>query len=469
LIYIDASGAAGVAGDPTQGPYDSVEDTLIGVQNNSRASITSLPLAATTGKALFGFDGDGLCSTFNGLQLVGCPFGPTGYEGPGVTFTNISADLTSGTVHFSPAVPPGGHSYFSLEEALATVPPFDLNPGPPVIANPVLMIHGLDTTAPYGIDCAKTWDDARPGDDPNSRNGLMSYIAKNGFAGRPLLTLSYYDQDTNCDESINGFTNPALGQAYFDGRGAHAGVTDGHTAEAAIEHLAYHLAWFIYDRYSSHDVSVDVVAHSMGGLMIRYALGEVQNKNAAFPPKLMVGDAVTLGSPHGGAKNAKVGLLTGQCNLVGGTRECSEMRAGSGFLTTLERRAWNPQGDGSTDWTAIGSDGDKLVAADRATGSSPDRRRNLYFGACHKVWYPDYRLERQIVKVGPFQITRFVPIAQIVGHDDYMRPGSIDGGAAATNLTTYTSEAGCGAPLVQHTGQSHPMARIGLALRSKTD
>ena len=38
---------------------------------------------------------------------AGCPFGATGYEGPGVSFSNIAADSTSGTVNFSPAIPPG--------------------------------------------------------------------------------------------------------------------------------------------------------------------------------------------------------------------------------------------------------------------------------------------------------------------------------------------------------------------------
>jgi hypothetical protein len=132
LIYINSAGAIGVAGDPSQGPYDSIEDTLIGVQNNSSFSIGSIPVSATSGKDLFGFDQDGLCA----FGVSGCPFGPTGYEGPGVSFTNITADLTSGTVNFSPAIQPGGHAYFSLEEALATVPPFDLSPGPPVKAGP---------------------------------------------------------------------------------------------------------------------------------------------------------------------------------------------------------------------------------------------------------------------------------------------------------------------------------------------
>lgn len=133
LIYVDSSGQVGVAGDPSQGPFDGVEDTLIGVQNNSSTPISSIPLSATSGKPLFGFDGDGLCNqlAFGNGEPVGCPFGPTGYEGPGVAFANISPDTTSGTVTFSPAIAPGGSAYFSLEEALATQPPFDISPGPP--------------------------------------------------------------------------------------------------------------------------------------------------------------------------------------------------------------------------------------------------------------------------------------------------------------------------------------------------
>lgn len=127
LIHVRADGQTGVYGDPSQGPFDGIEDTLIGVQNDSSAAVSNLPLTATTGKALFGFDGDGLCA----FGVTGCPFGPTGYEGPGVSFSGISSDGTSGTVSFSPAIPPGGHAYFSLEEALSTVPPFDLEPGPP--------------------------------------------------------------------------------------------------------------------------------------------------------------------------------------------------------------------------------------------------------------------------------------------------------------------------------------------------
>src|ERR1700730_12450110 len=105
-----------------QPPYDTIEDTLVGVVNNSNLPITSLVL--TSGIAIFGFDGDGICGlspiTFQPYVPAppACPYGPTGYEGPGVSFTNISPDGTTGTVSFSPPIPVKGTAYFSLENSL---------------------------------------------------------------------------------------------------------------------------------------------------------------------------------------------------------------------------------------------------------------------------------------------------------------------------------------------------------------
>ena len=112
-----------------QGPFDEIEDTLIGVINNSNLPIASLVLTSgVNGTDIFGFDGDGICgiSPNTGLTYVpapaGCPFGPTGYEGPGVSFSNISADLTTGTVNFNPPIRAnGGTAYFSLEDSLTAV------------------------------------------------------------------------------------------------------------------------------------------------------------------------------------------------------------------------------------------------------------------------------------------------------------------------------------------------------------
>jgi len=164
LITVN-SGTETVTQDTTQGPYEGADDSLIGVQNNSSSPVSELPLSVPSSD-LFGFEGDGLCDPGAAPVPAGCvpqagatagtncqaplgqglncsfpapsgePAGYTepgaqgsgftqnGYEGPTSWFSNISADLSSGVVHFSPAIPPGGSTYFSLEE-----PPVGTNIG----------------------------------------------------------------------------------------------------------------------------------------------------------------------------------------------------------------------------------------------------------------------------------------------------------------------------------------------------
>jgi len=114
LITFQKDGKPRVDKDPSQGPFDGIEDTLVGVQNNSNRRVFSFSLKSSTN--IFGFDGDGLCNS--NPSPGGCPFGPTGYEGPGVSFTGINGNRTSGTVSFSGGIAAnGGHAFFSLEEA----------------------------------------------------------------------------------------------------------------------------------------------------------------------------------------------------------------------------------------------------------------------------------------------------------------------------------------------------------------
>jgi RHS repeat-associated protein len=126
-ILIDVTnGGQAVYADSSQGPFDGIEDTLIGVRNDSNSTVTSLQLSANTN--LFGFDGDGICGGFYAGAPAGCPFGPTGYEGPGTSFSNINAAETGGDVNFNPGIPPGGTGYFSLEEPLSAATVFSGGP-----------------------------------------------------------------------------------------------------------------------------------------------------------------------------------------------------------------------------------------------------------------------------------------------------------------------------------------------------
>lgn len=99
--------------DPSQGPFDGIEDTLVGIVNDSSHPLTNIALSSDTD--MFGFDGDGLCA----FGVAGCPFGPTGYEGPNTSFSNITPDTSGGVVNLTGGLAPGASTYFSLEERLS--------------------------------------------------------------------------------------------------------------------------------------------------------------------------------------------------------------------------------------------------------------------------------------------------------------------------------------------------------------
>lgn len=126
LIIVTDNGIS-VASDPSQGPFDQVEDTLIGVQNNSSQTLLSLPLSAAV--PVFGFDGDGLCA------FITCTWPhPTSYEGEtsaggAASFTGINTTGTAGIVNFAGGIPPNGSAFFSLEESIQTLcNPLDVQP-----------------------------------------------------------------------------------------------------------------------------------------------------------------------------------------------------------------------------------------------------------------------------------------------------------------------------------------------------
>jgi hypothetical protein len=107
-----------------QGPYDGADDVYVGVINNSTRTVNSMVVsgqAGPIGVGIFGFDGDGIASpTLGGPNghLASNPqdtsFGL--YGGPGSFFSNIAANLGSGTVNFIGGIAPGGgHQVFSLE------------------------------------------------------------------------------------------------------------------------------------------------------------------------------------------------------------------------------------------------------------------------------------------------------------------------------------------------------------------
>ena len=194
LIQINANGTVTVLKDPGEGSYDGVEDTLIGVQNNSSFGIKTIDLtgvgAPLTGP--FNFDGDGICNlptnvgpnlstdnTSNTFTPGNCNFGPTKYEGPGTMFTNYSPATgcgscigNTGTVIFtSPqGLPAGRGAYFSLEgKVTAQVG---------VVIDPSITARGITFSAtegqPYSGPVA-TFTDPDPASQPTEYSATIDW------------------------------------------------------------------------------------------------------------------------------------------------------------------------------------------------------------------------------------------------------------------------------------------------------
>ena len=127
LATINPDGSVIVTPVAGANPYDGSDDALVGIINNSGSTFNgSFTLSGSgNGGGLFAFDGDGICSFVTASY---CATARTGYEGPGVTFSNINAAETSGTVNVANLLA-GATTYFSLEGSPASIAP-NLAPEP---------------------------------------------------------------------------------------------------------------------------------------------------------------------------------------------------------------------------------------------------------------------------------------------------------------------------------------------------
>jgi hypothetical protein len=112
VFVFQPNGSIATFSDPATGPYDGIEDTYVGVYNNSSSTASSLSIMNAPGSTIpiFGFDGDGLVT-----YGAPTPLDPNGYGGPLGTFSNINGTATGGTFNISGGLAPGASTYFSLE------------------------------------------------------------------------------------------------------------------------------------------------------------------------------------------------------------------------------------------------------------------------------------------------------------------------------------------------------------------
>lgn len=118
LITIASNGSISGSVVPGSNPYDGVEDSLVGVINNSSSTFTG-SIALSSGADIFGFDGDGICK-YPGASAAAFSYtcDASGYAGPINTFT--VTNVRAGFVNIN-GLAPGATTFFSLEEDPNTI------------------------------------------------------------------------------------------------------------------------------------------------------------------------------------------------------------------------------------------------------------------------------------------------------------------------------------------------------------
>jgi hypothetical protein len=148
-----------------------------------------------------------------------------------------------------------------------------------------------------------------------------------------------------------------------------------HGIDTDLRHNAWHVAWALHNRFTAQNETINVLAYSMGGLLIRYALTHVlmeaggQMSSHQWPSELDIRHIVTMGTPHAGTR------YVGICGVV--AYQAEQLCYNSATIDWMERHAQNP-GFASTEWTLMGSDCDDVAPPD-VTATNMD--------AAHKMWY----------------------------------------------------------------------------------
>jgi pimeloyl-ACP methyl ester carboxylesterase len=197
----------------------------------------------------------------------------------------------------------------------------------------ILLVHGYGSSS-QGKDCnGDTW-----------KNALAYYQAAAGRERSSMSTVGYYEGD-----------RPA--EHHGASSGCDVVVGDGEaTNDRPIQDLARDLAAYIDDTYTGSGQPVNIVAHSMGGLITRVAmLGSAQGWDG-FPSTLDVDNVVTLSTPHQGVADPS----------AHGDRQWEQMTPNSGFMTRLHQDGSGLGDDWAdgTDWSLVGSFEDTTVRHD---------------------------------------------------------------------------------------------------------
>jgi hypothetical protein len=230
------------------------------------------------------------------------------------------------------------------------------------------LVHGVDLNLSGcpNVDGNETW--GAPGNVDQAGHAtegqLFGNLQRRGWSH--IIRVGYYTCDMNADVDItpcgrvhnclSAATTPGIDDPYYP-------TTSASTPQprfgrnADIRDLAYHLAWYIYDVNTRSGTAspqpVDVVAHSMGGVIVQWMLYAEDHLSSVgqglFPPQLWVKRVVTLSSPHAGTLGASL------LEIVPIYLQASELSAQSTLINDLKFYGNDPQGTDGTRWTVLGN------------------------------------------------------------------------------------------------------------------
>jgi pimeloyl-ACP methyl ester carboxylesterase len=261
---------------------------------------------------------------------------------------------------------------------------------------PVILLHGFAPPSVTknklqarwaGHDCSGYW------------NTMTAGLLGVGVPTDKITTVGYYQNNNPaCEVQLGGWgpngNDPGSHVLYMDSNdhcslqcpGSHK-----HTADTNVRHLAYHFAWYLWWKFSKKGQPVTIVAHSMGGLITRYAMRATNEgiKSGAgvalFPPYLLVNNVVTVETPHQGSEwkngticGVRIGVLTLKWD------QCEDLRHAP--LSQVQNffndhgKLFPPRGNGGTDWTLVHSQGDCISPVGPSTAFKADHRV-LYSGS----------------------------------------------------------------------------------------
>jgi len=304
---------------------------------------------------------------------------------------------------------------------------------------PLLLIHG------YNDDCGAAWntqgyksDNSTPLPAPNT--DAYSYFSYLGAQFGDIKEIGYYTTANSidgkdatggyCNEKLNGDPNPDMKQC----NAISTDSTQYGTDNDHLDRLSCLLAWYIYDTYTRYGEPVNVLAHSMGGLLIRYALGAAAARAAQFPPVLWVNNVVTVATPHGGIYGPYYTAAAFNNNSV----ELQMMDPGSSTYTFMKTifGYQKPQGYNGTRWALVGAF-DGAYADITPPGGTPPDGGNV---VSYTLWNlgGDENSDGIVPTDSQFNMTADYKIAYGVQHDGY---GS---GDVADWHTQYEHETGIG-------------------------